>query len=550
MTLTLWIAASIVLLVLVAAWRGHRELVRWLGRDPHARRRALRALLLGAGGALVAWAWLHAAQQPPRFSGAGIDVVLAIDTSTSMDARDTAPSRLRRALRLAEQLVQSADGARLGLVIFAGDAYVALPLTLDRDAHLTYLQAIDSDVLSHKGSDIARALRVSAGAFDPRSPRPRVLVLLSDGEHGGGNLDDVLVELRGAGIRVVAVGFGRPEGEAVPGPRGGPLFDRRGSVILSRRSDPILERIARDTDGSYYREIEDSPDPASLLPPARELAAAGEPPGTGLLQLLLAASFVLLAAELWASSTPLPLARLARALPRRPLRPAAALAALLLLGLGPRSWLQEGDEHLANGEPQQALSLYRRMERTHGARPDTHIRIGNALYRMEDHGRAAAVYLEALRHVALEESEARFIASFNLGNTLLVRERYEEAREHFWTALLENPDSLEAKFNYEWASERIPPPRAPQPPPESPLPPQSGADAGEVEAQAPEDGPGGKSGGRQTQLARQRAAPALSESEAQRWIETIEDSVHEPLRRQATEALGSGPRGQRGGQTW
>ncbi len=545
MTLTLWIAASMVLLVLMAAWRGHRELVRWLGRDPHARQRALRALLLAAGGALVAWAWLHSAQQPPRFSGAGIDVVLAIDTSTSMDARDSAPSRLRRALRLAEQLVQSADGARRGLVIFAGDAYVALPLTLDRDAHLTYLQAIDSDVLSHKGSDIARALRVSAGAFDPRSPRPRVLVLLSDGEHGGGNLDDVLVELRGAGIRVLAVGFGRPEGEAVPGPRGGPLFDSRGSVILSRRSDPILERIARDTDGSYYREIEDSPDPASLLPPARELATAGEPPGTRLLQLLLAASFLLLAAELWVSSAPLP---------RRPLRPAAALAALLLLGLGPRSWLQEGDEHLANGEPQQALSLYRRMERTRGATPDTHIRIGNALYRMEDHGRAAAVYLEALRHVALEESEARFIASFNLGNTLLVRERYEEAREHFWTALLENPDSLEAKFNYEWASERIPPPRAPQTPPESLLPPQSGAGAGEAGGQVPEDGPagtpGGESGGRQAQLARQRAAPALSESEAQRWIETIEDSMHEPLRRQATRALGSGPRGQRRGQTW
>ena len=174
MTRVLAMATLIALAVLLAAWRSRAELHRWLGHDPLAARRAARALLLAASAGLLAWAWSLAAQQPPRFSEGGLDVVMAIDVSKSMDVRDTPPTRLKRALRFAERLVLEAEGARLGLVVFAGEAYVALPLTLDRDAHLSYLHALDSDVVSHKGSDLAHALRTAARVFDPRSPYSRI----------------------------------------------------------------------------------------------------------------------------------------------------------------------------------------------------------------------------------------------------------------------------------------------------------------------------------------------------------------------------------------
>lgn len=545
MTLALVTASVIGLLVLVAAWRSHRQLVSWLALDPYIIRRSARALALAACAGLLAFAWVVAAQQPPRFSGAGIDLVMAVDVSRSMDTEDSAPSRMRRAQRLLERVVLEAKGVRLGLVMFAGDAYVALPLTLDRDAHLAYIQALDSDIISNRGTDLVRALQVSSDVFDPRSPRPRVLLLLSDGEHAGGGLDDTLVALRGAGVRTVAVGFGTEQGDIVPGPNGGAMFDRSGLAIVSRRSDAMLERIANATGGRYYRELEDAPDPADLIPAVEELRERGEVPAAGPLTALIAGAALLLALELLLSSAPVALPSLWRH------RSASAALALGLVGC-PQGWVQEGDANFADGKVQEALSLYRRMERTYGVAPDTQIRIGNALYRMDEPDRASAAYLEALRRLEEKDGGARFVASFNLGNSLLQQEHFDEAREQFWTALREDPRSLEAKFNYEWAAARTAPPEPPPPAPPSPnSAPADGAGEGEA---TDADGASGESSGQGVRESRElrepQAAPDLSETEARRWLETIEDALDAPLRRQVNESLGAKPRRRVAGQTW
>jgi Ca-activated chloride channel family protein len=548
-TLALWTVGAVVVLVTLSAWRSRRELSRWLGRDPFAVRRIARALLIAAATGAVAWAWVMAQQMPPRFADGGLDVVMAIDVSRSMDAEDTAPSRLRRALRFAERLVLETEGARMALLIFAGDAYVSLPLTLDRDAHLVYLAALDSDVISNRGSDLNRALSVAADVFDPRSPRPRVLVLMTDGEHEGSSLEDVLLRLRGDGIRVVSVGFGTLQGDIVPGPRGGPLFDRRGNAIISRRGDGILERLAHETGGSYVREFEDAPEPAALLPSASELASNSTTPEPGPFQLLALLALIALLVELWLSTQ----TRLSwRWAWRRAARPATALLTLLLLGC-PDSWVQEGDLLLGEGDPQEALSLYRRHERAYGTHADTQIRIGNALYRLDLPDRSAASYLEALRKLGVEDRDERFVASFNLGNTLLLRERFTEARDPFWTALLERPDSIAAKFNYEWAlSHSEPEPELPPAPPdpENKVSGSGQGEGGESDEEGEADGMGAKGSRQVERELPPRAAPTLNPEEARRWLETIEDSMETPLRRQVTEELGAGPLRPPGGQTW
>jgi tetratricopeptide (TPR) repeat protein len=226
--------------------------------------------------------------------------------------------------------------------------------------------------------------------------------------------------------------------------------------------------------------------------------------------------------------------------------------ALLLLGC-PRTWVEEGDRFFAQDDVQSALSLYRRMERTYGSTPATQIRIGNALYRMLEPDRAAAAYLEALRHLEPHDQQARFVASFNLGNSLLEQKRYTEARDQFWGALRANPDSLEAKFNYEWAAQRSEPFELPPPPPVRGDPPPGSPGAGDGEAPS-EDGSMGPSrpgsAARERTDAERRAAPQLSEAEARRWLETIEDSIEAPLRRQVADSLGAGPQRRLGGQTW
>jgi Ca-activated chloride channel family protein len=534
-------AALVASLALVAALRGRRELARWLGADPWPELRFARAALLAACAGAAAWAFALAWSTPPRLSGAGADVVLALDVSRSMDARDAAPSRLRRALRLSRRVVEASDGVRLALVLFAGEAYAALPLTQDQDALLTYLNAIDSDLVSRPGTDLAAALDVAGAAFDPRSGRKRQVLLFSDGEHGGGDLDAALGRLASLGARVVAVGLGGSEPAPVPGPGGDPLLDDAGRPVGSSRADGVLRRVAQATDGSYFRELEDDPAAGRLLPEATALDAESapepEPPEARAVDALALAAALCLALELALSFG----RRRARAPGRAPRALFAGLAGLTLLGVGPLSWLAEGDALLAQGQPREALSLYRRAERHLGETPQTQIRVGNALYRLGELDDAAAAWLASLRRLEPSDRALRFTAAFNLGTVLLAREQWGEARDAFWSAMLEDPDDLEAKFNYEWALERLEPePDVPVPPSPDPSDAEEARDAssGEQRMQEPE-----------RSERRERNAEPISREEAERWLRGLEERVDQPLRKQMAADAQPGERA-RGGQSW
>lgn len=531
-----WLAAlAIALLAGQAAYRGRRELVDWLGRDPAPLARIGGAATLAIAALLVAIALARALDTPEELSGDGQDVVIAMDVSTSMDVGDVAPSRLRRALRSAERAVDEAEGVRFALVVFAGEAFIALPLTQDRDAVLTYLRALDSDTISVRGSELDRGLIAAARAFDPRSSRPRTVLLLTDGEHHGPGIDAPVAALARLGARVVAVGYGTAEGGAVPGQAARIEAIERGEGVVSRRADTVLRGIADATGGAYFREIDERPTTAELLPPPaphaapdRERALAADP----LLPWLVAAALAL-AAELLLSG-----GGFSRT--RRRARAAALSAALVGAAFGPASsWIAEGDAALDAGRAEEALSLYREAERTRGNEAATQIRIGNALFRLDRIDQAASAYLEALRAVGPDDHDARFAASFNLGNALVAQKHFEEARDAYWAALLARPESPEAKFNYEWAVERI----VEIPPvPESESSPDPQRDS-----ESPEPAPDAAATGRGEP---QPAPGGLDEREAQQWLSTLEEPVGEALKQQVTNEYEGQPRARPGEKTW
>ncbi len=541
MTTLVWLAAcAIAAFAGQAAIRGRRELRAWLGRDPTPVARATRALALTLAALLSAHALGLALETPDRLSDDFADVVIAVDTSTSMDVTDVAPSRLRRALRTAERAVQEAQGVRFALVVFAGEAFIALPLTQDRDAVLTYLRALDSETISVKGSELARGLEAAARAFDPRSSRPRTVLLLTDGEHFGPAPDAQIAALGRLAAQVVAIGYGTEEGGAVPGQLALAEAVRRGEATVSRRGDAVLRRVASETGGAYFREIEERPTTADLLPPPVP-SAEPEPESKAdpLLPWLLAAALALLA-ELWLSGQPG--VRISRPRARRRQLAAATLAGVALAGtaFGPlSSWLEQGDQALAAGRPDEALALYREAERARGPDARTQIRIGNALFRLERMDQAASAYLEALRALAPDDPEARFAASFNLGNTLVAQKHFEEARDAYWAALLAMPESPEAKFNYEWSVERI---LEIPPVPET----EPNRDA-QSDSEAPQPSPSGDAPGRGEP---QPAPGGLDEREAQAWLETLEEPVGEALERQVTNEFDGQPRARPGSKTW
>ena len=531
-----------------AAFRGRRELLAWLGRDPVPVARIARALALALAATLVAGALGISLATPERLSDDFADVVIVVDTSSSMDVTDVAPSRLRRALRTAERVAEEAQGVRLALVVFAGEAFIALPLTQDRDAVLTYLRALDSDTISVRGSELSRGLEVAARAFDPRSSRPRTVLLLTDGEHFGPSPDAQIAELSSLGAHVVAVGYGTEDGGAVPGQLALAEAVRRGEATVSRRGDAVLRRVAAETGGVYFREIEERPSTADLLPPPAPRAPQETPSETGpepaqapdpLLPFLIAAALAL-AAELWLSGERgfrRPRAPAAR---RRLAAAAVASVALATAAFGPASsWLARGDAALAAGRPEDALALYREAERTQRDDARTQIRIGNALFRLERIDQAASAYLEALRAVGTSDDAARFAASFNLGNALVAQKHFEEARDAYWSALLTDSSSVEAKWNYEWAQERI----LEMPPVPETEPNQDS----QRDSESPQPAPSGESPGRGEP---QPSSGGLDPHEAQAWLDSLEEPVGDALRRQVTNEFDGRPRARPGGKTW
>jgi Ca-activated chloride channel family protein len=217
------------------------------------RRRRVRAGLLVAaialfGVALAGPMWGFHWEEMKR---EGIDLVVAIDTSKSMLATDVAPNRLERAKLAVQDLLAEMAGDRVGLVAFAGTAFVQCPLTLDRNAFRESLQAVEVGLIPRGGTNLTAALESSLAAFEGHQGRHQALVLITDGEDHEGKLDDVIKAASERGVKIFTVGIGTAEGELIPVEGGGFLKDRKGQVVKSRLGEDTLKKIALDTGGVY-----------------------------------------------------------------------------------------------------------------------------------------------------------------------------------------------------------------------------------------------------------------------------------------------------------
>jgi Ca-activated chloride channel homolog len=188
----------------------------------------------------------------------GRDVVVAIDTSRSMLATDVAPSRLARAKLVAQDLLRLVRGDRVGLVAFAGSAFLQAPLTLDYHAVLTSLDELDTTVIPKGGSNIAEAIRISEQAFGKGEGQTRALVILTDGEEL--DADGVAAAKRAGerGVRVFTVGIGSAEGSLIPlrSDEGGSDFvrDTAGKPVQSKLDEKRLKEIA-EAGGGFYEPL-------------------------------------------------------------------------------------------------------------------------------------------------------------------------------------------------------------------------------------------------------------------------------------------------------
>jgi Ca-activated chloride channel family protein len=188
----------------------------------------------------------------------GLDLVIALDTSYSMNAEDVAPSRLEKAKREIRSLIARLKGDRVGLVAFAGTAVLYCPLTLDYGAANLFLDLLDTGVIPEPGTALAPAIETATSAFSATERKYKVLVLFTDGEDLQGDLPAAVEKARDGGVIIYTVGIGTPEGKPIPvRDEKGDIVEYRkdsgGQIVVSRLDERSLAQIAVSAGGRYFR---------------------------------------------------------------------------------------------------------------------------------------------------------------------------------------------------------------------------------------------------------------------------------------------------------
>jgi len=193
----------------------------------------------------------------------GIDIMIAVDVSKSMEALDVHPGPISRMTKAKQEISSMIDperlmGDRVGLVAFAGEAFIQCPLTLDYGAAKMFLDAIDADLIPSPGTAVGAAIRKAVTGFEREERKHKVLILLTDGEDHGTDPISAAEDARREGVKIYTVGIGNPDGEPIPiynqrGERVGFKKDDDGKVIVSKMDETTLQKIALTTGGKYYR---------------------------------------------------------------------------------------------------------------------------------------------------------------------------------------------------------------------------------------------------------------------------------------------------------
>lgn len=394
----------------------------------------------------------------------GIDVVVALDASKSMYARDVTPSRLDRAKLELTTLLDSLKGDRVGIVAFAGDAFIQCPLTSDYAAARLFLRAIDPESMPQGGTNIGAALLLSREVLEnaDRGAKDRVVVLLSDGEDLTGDITEGIDSLKDLNAKVLAVGIGSDSGEPVPilnkaGDVAGYKKDANGVTVITRLDRAGLQRIASQTGGEFFHQprgvamadvvkIIDTLQKSELE--SRVTMKYGEvyQPFLAIGLVFLALGFVFLPS--WRRRTSL-----------------AGLVLVALLGSGNAQAagpfernhpeIEAGTEAYDAQKFEEALAHYDAALKEKPSDPRAHYNRGLALHKLNRNEEAQQAFQQALDLDRTGELSAKI--HYNLGNVAAAAGDRKKAISEYRAALKKDPTDQLARHNFEVLLKNLPP---------------------------------------------------------------------------------------------
>ncbi|HZH74100.1 MAG TPA: VWA domain-containing protein [Mariniphaga sp.] len=186
----------------------------------------------------------------------GVEIIIALDVSNSMLAEDIQPNRLERAKRAISRLIDRLNDDKIGLIVFAGDAYIQLPITTDYNSAKLFLDAVKTEIVPRQGTAIGTAISMAIKSFTPAEAANKAIIVITDGEN---HEDDPVTAAQDAvnnGIVVHTIGMGLPQGAPIPVAQGGQteyMRDRDGNVVITRLDEAMLEKVAAAGNGIYVR---------------------------------------------------------------------------------------------------------------------------------------------------------------------------------------------------------------------------------------------------------------------------------------------------------
>jgi Ca-activated chloride channel family protein len=499
-----WLAAGFMAcLCLLWLWRRydarqHAALARFVSAHLRAeltqsvsvmRRRTQRGLLLAAvallfvalAGPLVGYRW-------EQISRRGIEIIFAVDTSRSMSTPDVKPDRLTRAKLAIDDFTNKLDGDAVGLVAFAGNAFLVCPITLDYGAFHESLNAIDINTIPRGGTNIASAIHEAQAALRRRPGSDRILILVTDGEDLEG---DALVAAQAAaredGLRIYSVGVGTAQGELIPltvNPKDGFVKDDSGGFVKSRLDEPALKAIAAASGGQYaplgaQGQGFETIYKGSLAPLLKhDLASRQQKVYIQRYQWPLAGSLALLLTSLLIGTRRRIGVRRrdAKSRPRPALADAAVVSVLVLLSLlmparPARASTASAEEAYKKGDFVSAARDYGAAAKQSPKKPVLQFNAGTAAYRAGQFPQAAQAFQESISRAP--SGDAKRLADqqdayYNLGNTLYrsgqkteesapqqTLQTWTQAVKAYDTALQLRADDADSKYNRDFVKRKI-----------------------------------------------------------------------------------------------
>jgi tetratricopeptide (TPR) repeat protein/uncharacterized protein YegL len=386
----------------------------------------------------------------------GIDVMIALDVSKSMLADDIKPNRLERAKQFIAKLIDKLPNDRIGIVVFAGRAYLQMPLTTDHSAAKMYLSSATPDVVPTQGTVIGDALKMCYNAFNTKEKKYKSVVLISDGEDHDKTAEKITRAMADEGVMINTVGIGSPEGTTIIDPATGETkTDADGHPVITRLNEEELKSIAGNGNGLYQLftntdETVDAMDKQLQSMGQRSITENSLVNFKNFFPWLLGLSLILLLTEFFISEVK-KIAVVKKTIIKKE---AAALIALLILpcllvAQNSNTLIKNGNDAYNKKEYDVAADNYKKAADKEPANEKAQYNLGNALYKKGNADDALQAYDAAIKSTKSKNDQSA--SWYNKGVSLQNNKKLPECIDAYKNALKLNPADEDARFNLQKA---------------------------------------------------------------------------------------------------